>query len=64
MTTAYLEVETQFTTALAMLSVIQDHFVDDRAKLQDDIIYFSLEGVRREIESIKTSLLIHGGHTK
>lgn len=51
--TTYFKIENNINRAKSVLSCIQDQFTDEeKDKLNDEIIFFSLESVRREIDDI------------
>lgn len=53
----YIKVEQEFNSALAVLAVVQDGFVgDNRDRLNDEIIFFALESVRRELHRAREIL--------
>lgn len=53
----YLEVETEFNTALSTLGIVQCLFSQEQdAPPKDEAIFWALEGVRMQIESIRQKL--------
>ena len=57
MANPYSEVETEFSTALSTLGIVQCLFTQEQdAPPTDNAIFWALEGVRMDIERIKTKL--------
>lgn len=47
-----LKVETEFNKALATLGMVQDCFVgDDRDRLNDDIIFWTIEAAKDQLKA-------------
>ena len=59
------DVDSKLTTALAVLAALQNNFTGQCDPVNDEIVYFSIEGARNEIKSayrILTEGTFYGGY--